>query len=37
MEMSTPGGELVLNAGKVSVTVDDGRATGVETAAGGKP
>ncbi|MDQ0755100.1 FAD-binding oxidoreductase [Arthrobacter sp. B3I4] len=34
-EFHALGGELVLNAGKVSVTVDGGRATGVETAAGG--
>lgn len=33
-EFAALGGELVLNAGKVSVTVDGGRATGVETAAG---
>lgn len=33
-EFDALGGELVLNAGKVSVTVDGGRATGVETAAG---
>lgn len=33
-EFHTRGGELVLNAGKVSVTVTDGRATGVETASG---
>jgi glycine/D-amino acid oxidase-like deaminating enzyme len=34
-EFHARGGELVLNAGKVSVTVDAGRTTGVETAAGG--
>ena len=34
-EFHARGGELILNAGKASVTVDDGRATGVETAAGG--
>ena len=34
-EFHARGGELVLNAGKASVTVDGGRATGVETAAGG--
>ncbi|MEZ2387998.1 NAD(P)/FAD-dependent oxidoreductase [bacterium RCC_150] len=34
-EFHSRGGELVLNAGKVSVTVDGGRATGVETTAGG--
>jgi glycine/D-amino acid oxidase-like deaminating enzyme len=34
-EFHARGGELVLNAGKVSVTVDGGRTTGVETAAGG--
>ena len=33
-EFHALGGELVLNAGKVSVTVEGGRATGVETAAG---
>lgn len=33
-EFHERGGELVLNAGKVSVTVDGGRAVGVETAAG---
>jgi glycine/D-amino acid oxidase-like deaminating enzyme len=33
-EFHALGGELVLNAGKASVTVDGGRATGVETAAG---
>jgi len=33
-EFHALGGELVLNAGKVSVTVDAGRATGVETASG---
>ncbi|WP_445153380.1 NAD(P)/FAD-dependent oxidoreductase [Arthrobacter sp. Hor0625] len=33
-EFHERGGELVLNAGKVSVTVDGGRASGVETAAG---
>ena len=33
-EFHARGGELVLNAGKASVTVDGGRATGVETAAG---
>jgi glycine/D-amino acid oxidase-like deaminating enzyme len=33
-EFHARGGELVLNAGKASVTVDAGRATGVETAAG---
>ncbi|MET1063769.1 MAG: FAD-binding oxidoreductase [Arthrobacter sp.] len=34
-EFHARGGELVLNSGKVSVTVDSGRTTGVETAAGG--
>ena len=34
-EFHARGGELVLNAGKVSVTVDAGRAAGVDTAAGG--
>jgi glycine/D-amino acid oxidase-like deaminating enzyme len=34
-EFHARGGELVLNAGKVSVRVDNGRTTGVETAAGG--
>ncbi|MFC9353406.1 NAD(P)/FAD-dependent oxidoreductase [Arthrobacter sp. NPDC057013] len=34
-EFHARGGELVLNAGKASVMVDGGRATGVETAAGG--
>ncbi|WP_028275328.1 FAD-binding oxidoreductase [Arthrobacter sp. I3] len=34
-EFHARGGELVLNAGKVSVTVEAGRATGVETTAGG--
>ncbi|WP_028268084.1 NAD(P)/FAD-dependent oxidoreductase [Arthrobacter sp. MA-N2] len=33
-EFHARGGQLVLNAGKASVTVDDGRATGVETVAG---
>ena len=33
-EFHARGGELVLNAGKASVMVDGGRATGVETAAG---
>lgn len=33
-EFHALGGQLVLNAGKVSVTVDGGLATGVETAAG---
>lgn len=33
-EFHARGGELVLNAGKASVTVDGGRATGVETASG---
>ncbi|MHC6220865.1 NAD(P)/FAD-dependent oxidoreductase [Arthrobacter sp. MMS24-S77] len=33
-EFHERGGRLVLNAGKASVTVDGGRATGVETAAG---
>jgi glycine/D-amino acid oxidase-like deaminating enzyme len=33
-EFHARGGELVLNAGKGSVTVDGGRVTGVETAAG---
>ncbi|MCI0141822.1 FAD-binding oxidoreductase [Arthrobacter bambusae] len=34
-EFHARGGQLVLNAGKASVTVDGGRATGVETVAGG--
>jgi glycine/D-amino acid oxidase-like deaminating enzyme len=34
-EFHARGGELVLNAGKASVMVEGGRATGVETAAGG--
>lgn len=33
-EFHALGGELALNAGKASVTVDSGRATGVETATG---
>jgi glycine/D-amino acid oxidase-like deaminating enzyme len=34
-EFHARGGELVLNAGKVSVTTEAGRATGVETTSGG--
>ncbi|MBT8162656.1 MULTISPECIES: FAD-binding oxidoreductase [Arthrobacter] len=34
-EFHSRGGELVLNAGKASVIITDGRATGVETPAGG--